>query len=242
MNNLTANNASIKNLNIAGSLNTDKKINITNQGPMIERQFGSDRYGIGQFDNKTRVYTANSLALSIANPNNTFDDILSINSDKSTQIKGPVKINHQLKNEFNKAGISVLATNTEIGTAIGGPDNWSYFPFTDGSTYIRPGRKNGEITLDANKINLQSKTVNIDNTLCIGSKCVDKNTFNTVSNDTKNLQQVCLGNSCISASDISQYDTYKANINFNHRSQIYRVNLIKLKLKLRIKVKLQIVR
>lgn len=74
-----------------------------NPGPMIEKMYNSfdQRYGIGQFPAGTmRMYTgANGTStanLSLAKADGTFDDILTIKTDRSTNIKSDLVVNGNL--------------------------------------------------------------------------------------------------------------------------------------------------
>jgi hypothetical protein len=88
------------NTNVTGKFSTAQGISVTNPGVLIDKNYGSDsdRYGIGQFDNgATRVYAATKFGpatvnLSLAKNNNQFDDILTIRTDRTTNIKGPLGV------------------------------------------------------------------------------------------------------------------------------------------------------
>ena len=199
-NNLLANNSQIKNVNVSDNLNIMKNANVNS----IE---GPNQYGVGQLqDGSLRVYDPKSISLSLTREDNTFDDVLSLNFN-GVNTNRPIKIKHNFKNELDKAGISVYAAYNEIGGAFGGPDQWSYLPYSDGNTYIRPGKRGGDVILDqAVNINLKSPVVNISSNLCVGNKCVNQNNFNTMSQQV-NIKQLCLDNSCIDSKIVSDYDS-----------------------------------
>ncbi len=116
---VTANNVNVRgnvvtqNLQ-ANTLNVPKKVNVLHADPgaMIEKRYGAndaDRYGLGQFANgTTRVFTAGAFQpatvnLSIARPNNTFEDALMVNTSGMVNI--PKSLN---------VGTNVSATNFQV--------------------------------------------------------------------------------------------------------------------------------
>lgn len=97
-------------INASGGMNSGAVINFgqgTN-GPMIEKNMGGDnnRYGVGQYTNGVmRMYAAGSvpsatLNLSLAQANNTFDDVVQIRSDKAVHVNGAANFNEAAV--FNK--------------------------------------------------------------------------------------------------------------------------------------------
>jgi hypothetical protein len=119
--------------NITGSkLTTDKGIAITNNDPgsLIEKNFGSsgDRYGIGYSAGVTRMYAATAYpgktSLSQAKADGSFDDVLTINSDKSidmntTKINLPGTNNIYTKGRQNMSGDELLYILNKQGAVIG---------------------------------------------------------------------------------------------------------------------------
>ena len=70
---------------------------------MIEKNYGqsADRYGVNvSSGGKMRTYTATafpgSVCLSRALGNNQFDDVLTVNPDRSTRITGPLVLSNKL--------------------------------------------------------------------------------------------------------------------------------------------------
>jgi hypothetical protein len=194
--NLTANTGDITNLKsnqlTAGSISVQKP------GTLI----GNSKSGLGNYlDGQTKVYSPNNVSLG-----NT--DVLTVGSDRITQINGSVKIGNA--NNI-KAGLTVSSSSGQTAGAFGGPDNWSYLSYTDGNTYLRSGKNGGEVNLtDATNINLKSSVVNVKDKLCVGSKCVDEKTFN---NPTQaNTKKLCLDNSCVTEPDIIKYNTMNKDI------------------------------
>jgi hypothetical protein len=84
----------------------DGKINFAKHDPgaMIEKTYGqnNDRYGVGQFPNGSmRMYTAShfkpaTAGLSLAKADGTFDDVLTIDTNKSTRIHGDLDVQNKL--------------------------------------------------------------------------------------------------------------------------------------------------
>jgi hypothetical protein len=82
------------------------KINITKSDPgaMVEKVYSGagDRYGIGQFPNGSmRMYTASThkpatAGLSIANPNGTLNDVLTVTTDNVTNVHGDMDLRGKL--------------------------------------------------------------------------------------------------------------------------------------------------
>lgn len=87
-------------VNVNGKLTTNGiNVKAADAGPIIEKNFGqsADRYGVDIAPGgKMRAYTASafpgSLSLSRALPNNQFDDVLTVNPDRSTNITGPLML------------------------------------------------------------------------------------------------------------------------------------------------------
>lgn len=82
-------------INIIGKLQAAKGLSVlsANPGPLVEKRYGSDgdRYGVGQFNNgMTRMYTATAypgkVAMSLAKTDGSFDDIVTVNPDRSTSV------------------------------------------------------------------------------------------------------------------------------------------------------------
>ena len=83
------------------SVNNGIKITKDNPGPMLEKQYGTnagDRYGMGQFaTGATRVYAASAhgpatVNLSLAKGNGTFDDVVTVKNDMTTNMVGDVNV------------------------------------------------------------------------------------------------------------------------------------------------------
>jgi hypothetical protein len=124
------------NLNVQGTVTTPTGIQITNgdPGPLIEKRYNlqnyGDRYGVGQFPNgQMKMYAATSfpgnVSMSLARADGTFDDIITVNPNKSVNIKGPLNVIN---------GANNLTTN---GWAVG---NQKMAP---GSLTIGGGQKYG---------------------------------------------------------------------------------------------------
>jgi hypothetical protein len=125
-----------KSVNIKGTVTTPTGIQITNgdPGPLIEKRYNlqnyGDRYGVGQFPNgQMKMYAATSfpgnVSMSLARVDGTFDDIITVNPNKSVNIKGPLNVIN---------GANNLTTN---GWAVG---NQKMAP---GSLTIGGGQKYG---------------------------------------------------------------------------------------------------
>lgn len=109
---VNANNVTVRgNINAqniqTNTLNIPTKVNVLNGDPgaMIEKRYGAndaDRYGLGQFPNGTlRMYTAGafppaSVNLSIARPNNTFEDALKVKTDGNIDIPKSVAVGNNV--------------------------------------------------------------------------------------------------------------------------------------------------
>jgi hypothetical protein len=91
-------------ININGRLATTNGVDVNKSAlaPMIEKNFGqsSDRYGVDASSGKMRTYTASafpgSVSLSRALANNQFDDVLTVNPDRSTNITGPLMLSDRV--------------------------------------------------------------------------------------------------------------------------------------------------
>ena len=160
-------------IELNGPVFTPTGIEVTNvnPGPLIEKRNSmsdyGDRYGIGQFPNgQTKMYTATNypgnVSMSLAKKDGNFDDIITVNPDRSTNINGPLKLRHNKKDPWMNDSTLTTWTqdNGKSGASFGGPDNWSHFPWTDGNTYIRPGKNNGDVSiLNANNITLGANNI-----------------------------------------------------------------------------------
>jgi hypothetical protein len=90
-------------INATGGVVSSAPVSFTKDtnGAMIDKNMGSDnnRYGVGQYTNGVmRMYTAGgfqpaTLNLSLAQANNTFDDVVQIKTDKSVNINGKAIFN-----------------------------------------------------------------------------------------------------------------------------------------------------
>lgn len=111
-------------------INTSNGIKVTNGNPgaFIEKNYSTtstgNKYGIGQYQNGAlRIFTAGDFApatlnLSIAKPNNSFDDVLQVRNDKSVSLGGRL--------------------NLQGGVSRHNPQRWgTHFPWSDGKNYIR---------------------------------------------------------------------------------------------------------
>jgi hypothetical protein len=155
-----------------GPVFTPGGINVQNgdPGPLVEKRYNwsdyGDRYGVGQFPRgQTKMYTATNYpgnaSISLARKDGSFDDIVTVNPDRSTNINGALKMRHNLKDWTDNAAITTWTPNaSQAGPSFGGPNNWSHFPWFDGNTYIRPGKSSGDINIDnANNINLGANRI-----------------------------------------------------------------------------------
>ena len=116
------------------NLNTKTGVKVTNNDPgaLIEKNYGSadNRYGLGQFaKGETKVYTASkypgNVSLSIAKKDGTFDDILTVKSDRSTKISGAMNANQINATSFKSVGINDknwLEINKKDGSLLFGAD------------------------------------------------------------------------------------------------------------------------
>ena len=106
-------------------------------------------------------------------------------------IKNALKVRHTDGGLLDKAAISTWTPdNNYIGAAFGGPTNWSYFPYSDGDTYIRPGRASGKINIgdtNTSQVNIGSGTT--ENSLGPNSKipAADGHTYIRPGANTKNV-------------------------------------------------------
>lgn len=73
-------------------------------GPMIEKTYGTNdnRYGVGQFPNGAmRMYTGSghkpaTAGLSLAKPNGTLEDVLTIDNEKTTRVHGDLDVQNKI--------------------------------------------------------------------------------------------------------------------------------------------------
>jgi hypothetical protein len=73
-------------------------------GPMIEKTYGTNdnRYGVGQFPNGAmRMYTGSAhkpatAGLSLAKPNGTLEDVLTIDNQKTTRVHGDLDVQNKI--------------------------------------------------------------------------------------------------------------------------------------------------
>jgi hypothetical protein len=155
-----------------GPVFTPGGINVQNgdPGPLVEKRYSwsdyGDRYGVGQFPKgQTKMYTATNypgnVSMSLAKKDGNFDDIITVNPDRSTNINGPLKMRHNWKDWTDNSAITTWTPDSsKAGPSFGGPNNWSHFPWFDGNTYIRPGKSSGDINIDnANNITLGANNI-----------------------------------------------------------------------------------
>ena len=92
-----------------GSLYANNSIMFTNSSPMIQKQFNNsqnDRYGISLSNNAQRIYAGtknpSSVNVSFANNDGSYNDIINVNNDGTTQVNGPLtmKNNAALSNNL----------------------------------------------------------------------------------------------------------------------------------------------
>lgn len=92
-----------------GSLYANNSIMFTNSSPMIQKQFNNaqnDRYGISLSNNAQRIYAGtknpSSVNMSFANNDGSYNDIINVNNDGTTQVNGPLtmKNNAALSNNL----------------------------------------------------------------------------------------------------------------------------------------------
>lgn len=62
---------------------------------------------------------------------------------------------------FDDATITSYAPNGKIGASFGGTNYWSHFPYSDGNTYIRPGKDRGNISIG--DVGTQNIAIGADN-------------------------------------------------------------------------------
>ncbi len=179
--------ATLSNVNVTGKLNANMSmdqvvsnkgiiINNSNPGPLIEKKYNNDngnRYGIGQFSNNMRLYTAAeslaNLSLSRAQKDGTFDDILIINPDRSIMMNTPV-LSLPANNTIRTTGrqhisgdelLYVLNKNgAVIGKEWGGTGNLSVQGDTNiaGTTTMNNANINGTLISDKG-INIKANNV-----------------------------------------------------------------------------------
>ena len=72
-------------------------------------------------------------------------------------IRDTLKLRNNFKGDWtDKAAMTSWTNKDQIGPSFGGPDNWSHFPYSDGNTYIRPGKAAGNIAIgDMSTTNIQ---------------------------------------------------------------------------------------
>ena len=102
--NLMVNGDSIlSNVSMTGVINSSNGLNITNDDPgaMLQKQYGSNkdsRYGVGQFPaGQMRMYGATdnpdaAVSLSLARADGEFDDIVNVQTDRSTNVSGQLNV------------------------------------------------------------------------------------------------------------------------------------------------------
>lgn len=189
--------------------NTIKLTNNVN-GPFLEKHMGADnkRYGLGQFPNNTmRVYAAGgdqnaTLNLSLAQGNNSFDDIVTIRNDKSTIFREPVTMEKAIN-----VGGSINWTKGDPGPMIersysenNTADRYGVGQFTDGKMrlyaagHYQPATVNLSVARANGKFDdvVQVKTdssVDVNGTLrvkgqnsqlCVGDACMDQARFDAI--------------------------------------------------------------
>ena len=199
-----ANSVTTQDLNVAKGV----KVTNDNPGPLIEKNYGDagDRFGVAQYSGgKTRLYAGTnnpgSVSMSLAKTDGSFDDIVIVNQDKNTTVNGnlnvmgianvdsinvskPIKIRHTANDWTDNSGLSVWANPSEIGASFGGPNLWSHFPWSDGNTYIRPGKTDGDINIElANNINLNSKAASVSGNFMVHGQNSSARGLNVIANN-----------------------------------------------------------
>lgn len=126
-----------------GPIATPVGVKVTNgdPGPLIEKVYGApgNRYGIGQYQGgKMRMYTGKAYApatvnLSIAKDDGNFDDVLTIKTDKTTDISGNTNVNGTLKADKVQLGNKFLLSG--VGDAHAN-DSWLRVLGKDGKDYF----------------------------------------------------------------------------------------------------------
>ncbi len=163
------------------AINKDGKI--TSKGDIVS-------YSIGKDTNDNTPFKINTLnATNNAHPGTIMYQGVTLNAgglgvgrttkvpDGQVNIRDGLKIRHENTGDFyDKAALSTWTPNSNfIGAAFGGPDNWSYFPNSNGDTYIRPGRILGNINIgdiSTNAINIGNE--NSENQFGLNSKIPSK--------------------------------------------------------------------
>lgn len=116
-----------------------------------------------------------------------FKDI----TTKSAKVIDKLQVNHDLGYPYSDSVLSAYAGPNQFGAALGGPDQWSHLPWSDGNTYIRPGVFDGTVFLgDTRTSNIKiggSNTiissvndhlvngkVVATNNLCVNTQCINE--------------------------------------------------------------------
>lgn len=96
------------------------------------------------------------------------------------QVSKTLKVGHNYAGVLNSTPFSVVANDAGYGASFGSLDNiWSHFPYTDGSTYIRPGKNNKDVIIGdmstANiKIGDSNNATTVQGRFCIQDTCLTK--------------------------------------------------------------------
>lgn len=96
------------------------------------------------------------------------------------QVSKSFKVGHSFGGELNNTPLSVIANDAGYGASFGTLDKlWSYFPYTDGSTYIRPGKNQKDVVIGdmstANiKIGDSNNVTTVQGRFCIQDTCLTR--------------------------------------------------------------------
>ena len=136
-------------------------------------------------------------------------------------IRNGLKIRHNFGDWTSNSSLTTWAPINTPGASFGGPDQWSHLPWSDGNTYIRPGKINGTITFEkANNINSiasnivlkgtntsvmgENFTTNTKLLNMIGSNLTLSGSNITMKGQVSLTNNICLNGECLSSSDVTK--------------------------------------
>jgi hypothetical protein len=188
-------------------------------GPMIEKNYGSagNRFGMGQFPaGTTRFYagadsSSSSLNLSLAKRDNSFDDILSVKNDRSTNINGNFNIGTKFNvnstsgnvgiNQINPQGKLHVSGNILVDTTLTtGPLAQSVNLGPSEVKFRGDGKANYSFFNQNGQFSLNNTTINS----AMGTQGNPLMTVDTVGNVTAN-NNLCVKKSCVADTDINNF-------------------------------------
>ena len=184
------------NINIVGGINMIRN----DPGAMIEKKYGDDsnRYGVGQFPNGSmRMYTSSSygpasVSLSLAKKNGDFDDVVKVNTNKTVDISGDVKMK------------TASLTRSVFGNATNKDNNWNVYNNDDNNLVFTQGpfgssKQSGEFNIGRNGNLTTNGNASFKGDVVVGGKIT---TSGTIAG-----QQLCTGNvgtpTCITTEDVN---------------------------------------